>query len=346
MVANVAIAEAIQAHGRERLRAVQWAAAALGAWTALASFGVRTIEAARSMTNGSSTTSHSLLLVQPKIPPSERWVRSVQRTNLAIVGRQTHAALAKSSEAPDLVLWPETVVTNPVEEDSALRGHLLGWVDRIGVPVILGAVRSSRSDPDGRYRNSALWLDPGQGIVAQFDKTRAIPVIESATRFPGRQELSALMGLSALTRYVEEGTDQRPLRGSASFAVALCFEALYPGLVTARRDGDTLAILNLANDSWFVSEAPSRQQVAFVAFRAIEQRLWLLRVAHGGISAVIDPYGRVVAELPFDTKGTLTVSVSPESPPTVAERLALAGLLLAGASLGWIAAAAIGRKIS
>ncbi len=287
-----------------------------------------------------------MLLVQPNIPPSERWAVSVQRTNLAIVGRQTQGALAKLTDPPDLVVWPETVVTNPVDEDTALRGDLLAWVDRIGRPVIVGAVSSSRSGTADRYRNSALWLDPGQGIVAQFDKTRAIPVIESATWFPGRQELSALMGLSSLERYVEEGTEQRPLRGSASFAVALCFEALFPGLVAARRDADTLAILNLANDSWFVSETPSRQQVAFVAFRAIEQRLWLLRVAHGGISAVIDPYGRVVAELPFDTKGTLTVSVSPGPPSTAAERIALVGLLVAAASLGWIAAAVIGRRAS
>jgi apolipoprotein N-acyltransferase len=332
---NAAIAAAISPGKREsRPVASRTAAAALVAYLAVAIFGLPVAERSRQGLLAPPVDSLALLVVQPDLPAADRWSPPVQRTNLAIVARQTAQALASARRKPDLVLWPETTVTNAIDEDEELRAAVLERVDALGVPVVFGGVRSSRSGDPRQYRNTAFWVAPERGIVDAFDKTRAIPVVESATVFPGRGVIEALLGLAEQPRHVEEASTHRPLHGSAYLAVVLCFEAIFPRLVAARRTPETAAIVNLANDSWFASEAPSLQQVAFASFRAIEQRLWLVRVAHGGVSAVIDPYGRVVDELPFGERGSLRAAIVPAAHPSTRERLALGSLLFTGGAVG------------
>ena len=113
------------------------------------------------------------------------------------------------------------------------------------------------------------------------------------------------------------------------------FEVVFPGVLRSRRDERALAILNLANDSWFHSPAASYQQIAFGTFRAIEQRLPLIRIAQGGISVVVDPFGRVVDTLGIDEEGVLWATVSPISEPAIGERVAIAGLALGGGFVGF-----------
>lgn len=78
------------------------------------------------------------------------------------------------------------------------------------------------------------------------------------------------------------GHSQAHVPGVAQLAVLFCFEVAYPGLAAARREAGTALLLNLANDSWLATPVLSRQQLAIGAFRAIEGRLPLVRVAHGG----------------------------------------------------------------
>ena len=200
--------------------------------------------------------------------------------------------------------------------------------------MVLGAARSASTPGDGRYRNSALWITPEAGIVATFDKTRAIPLAESARRVPGHALLERLIGAGDDPHRVEEASRQVPLRAGLSFVPALCFEILFPGLVDERRSADALAILNLANDSWFESPAASRQQLAFGAFRAIEQRLPVVRVAHGGVSAILDPYGRVTDHLGFGREGALWTTLIPTPAPGSGEKTAILALALGSGFLG------------
>jgi apolipoprotein N-acyltransferase len=181
-------------------------------------------------------------------------------------------------------------------------------------------------------------------VVASFDKTRTLPLIESSWTFPAGLALEALMGLAPDRPLVERGREEAPLHGGFEVPVTLCAEILYPDLVAARRRLESPALVNLADDSWFAEEAAARQAVAFASFRAIEQRLWLVRAAHRGVSAVIDPYGRIVAALRFGEKGALRAKVSRQPPPGVLERDGLAGLLAAGAVTGRLVAQILLRK--
>jgi apolipoprotein N-acyltransferase len=129
-----------------------------------------------------------------------------------------------------------------------------------------------------------------------------------------------------------------------SITPALCYEVLFPQIVAARRSPDSLAILNLADDSWVRGETATRQLADFAAFRAIEQRVTLIRVAHGGLSAVVDPFGRTLLELPLDQWAHARVSVRASPPPTGSEKAALIALPLSTGGGVWWILAAWGRK--
>lgn len=123
----------------------------------------------------------------------------------------------------------------------------------------------------------------------------------------------------------------------------IAFEVLFPGIVARRRTPDSVAIVNLADDSWAAGESATRHLTNVARFRAIEQRLPLLRVAHGGLSAVVDEWGRVTHELPRHEYVALRVSLRPAPLPTLFERFAILILLVAAFGVVWWSGSRSGR---
>lgn len=306
------------------------AAAAVVFCAALWLGGVRAVEGFRTE---ASAPAFAFLLVQPNLPAGERWNPALQDSNLGIVTRMTSEALRAAETAPDLILWPESTLTVPLEEGSGVDTALAEWLARSQVPVVAGVARRSETGRANRYRNAAVWWNPQGETVASVEKQVAVPLIESEGTLGIPEGIWRWLGVPRDGLLVERGNAGGPLRGPIETTVLLCYEVIFPRLSAERRSPDTIALLNLANDSWFGTSAVSRQQIAYGAFRAIEQRLPLVRVAHGGESIVIDPLGRVVASLPHDTSGTLRVSVQQEAPSSLVERAAIAAVGLGPAGL-------------
>ena len=267
-----------------------------------------------------------LLAVQPDIPHRERWGLVDQRTILDSISNETSIAIANAANRPDAILWPESLLDVSSSRTDPVRRQLQESVDRWGSPVVMGVVRSvknSRPNRSGVYRNSVVWWSPVLGPIAWQDKVRAIPVVESGRRVWGHGLFRWLFPESANASRVAEGLIAAPLKGEFTLAPALCFEILFPDLVADRRDEESVAIINLADDSWVKGEVVDRQIIASAAFRAIEQRLTLIRISNGGLSVVIDRFGETVAELPPDAVGHMVVEVRATNRSTTAEKLAL-----------------------
>lgn len=283
------------------------------------------------------TAEIEFLVVQPEIPRYARWDSGAQPWILETVASYTTDALAGQPSRVDAIVWPENLLTTPLDTNSVLSRSLQRQVDQWDVPLIAGLVRFPTSRVLSNYRSSILWIEPEKGIVHAVDKERAIPLIESSRNLLDSRTVELLFGRAAQWPKVEEARDVGALKGSFEVVPTLCYETLFPGLVADRRGPESVAILNLADDSWVTGEALTRQLVDIAAFRAIEQRLTLIRVAHGGLSAVISPFGERLAELPLDTYANATVSVSPSPPPSLSERLAIAALpALTGAAMYWL----------
>jgi apolipoprotein N-acyltransferase len=125
------------------------------------------------------------------------------------------------------------------------------------------------------------------------------------------------------------------IEGTPPFAPLVCYEAIFPRTLIDR-DSRPDWMLNVTNDGWFGRTAGPYQHLEQARFRAIEEGLALVRAANTGISAVIDPYGRVLQRLQLGEAGRIDSLLPRPLPPTVYARwgdipfllmLAIGGLL-------------------
>jgi len=265
-----------------------------------------------------------LLVVQPASASHGRWESAYQEGLLEAVAEETDRALTRSRMPPDVILWPESLLSLSIAPGARLRRRLQRQIDEWGIPVVLGLLREAEGVDDekraavtrpDRYLNSVIWWSPIRGPIASQDKKRAIPVVESSRRFLGQGILDWLIARGADGPRVVEAERARPMKGEFTLTPALCFEILFPQLVADRRDEQALAIVNLADDSWVAGEVLDAQLIAAGAFRAIEQRLPMVRVSHGGLSVAIDRFGRTIASLPPDRAGHMTVELASTARP-------------------------------
>ena len=234
-------------------------------------------------------------LVQPDADQREKW-----RPGMEQLFYERHLALtaAPDGAAPDATIWSETAVPFLLGRDRALLAESAS----AAAPgrLILGI---RRMGADGRWYNSLAVLGPDGGTAAVYDKHRLVPFGEYV---PFRSLLGRL-GLPALTTLTESGFSAGPgpaviaVEGVPPFLPLICYEAIFPhGLRTAERPE---WLVQVTNDAWFGTASGPYQHLAQARVRAIEQGLPLARAANTGISAMIDPHGRIVASLGIGETG-------------------------------------------
>jgi apolipoprotein N-acyltransferase len=261
-------------------------------------------------------------VVQASVPQSQRFQPGSAARNVALHVEATRALAAR--ERLGLVVWSETAVDIDLDETPALRASLEALATSIGVPVLTGAPRSE----GGRRTNAVVLFAPGRGLVETYAKQRLVPYSEYDP------ELGA--ALAPLLGPVTEGV---PYRAGdeptvfrvppVSLATPVCFEITYPDLMRRFRERGALLIVNLSNDAWFGRTGYPEMHLAHAVLRAVELRSWVVRSANTGISAAIDPAGRVVAELPAFEQGSFAVEVGPAGPPPLYARRGDAPVLTA-----------------
>jgi apolipoprotein N-acyltransferase len=236
----------------------------------------------------------------------------------------------------DLVVWAETAVDGDIDATPGLRERLTELVDGLGTPLVTGAARSSR----GRPTNSVVLVAPGAGLLESYAKQRLVPFSEYDPPLAGI--LAPLLGPLMQGIPYEAGREPTVLRrGPIPLGAPVCFEITYPNLVRAFRMRGAELVLNLSNDAWFGRTGYPEMHLAHAVLRAVEFRTWVVRAANTGISAVVDPSGRVVDELPIFEPGTLTARVHPAGPPPLYARAGDGPVLLVLGAV--LAAAATGR---
>jgi apolipoprotein N-acyltransferase len=134
--------------------------------------------------------------------------------------------------------------------------------------------------------------------------------------------------------------------GVPPFSPLICYEAIFPGdVVDPLHRPDWL--LNITNDAWYGLTSGPFQHLAIARVRAVEEGLPLVRDGNNGISAIFDPYGRVVARLDLDTVGALDASLPQPLPATLYARIGdggFAGLVLLLLAIAGVLAPRPGRR--
>lgn len=257
-------------------------------------------------------TGKTVRLIQPNAVQHLKWQPDYAGM---FYQRQLSLTATATQTPPDLVVWPETAIPWRLETADPVLRQIAGTAG--SVPVVLGALRS---DVDGT-RNSLAVLDAEGGVRQIYDKHHLVPFGEYIpfAALAGRLGLTGLaangMGFSAGPG--PELIDLGPLGRALPL---ICYEAVFAhGVARAPERPDFL--LQITNDAWFGDYAGPQQHLAQARMRAIEQGLPLLRAANTGISAVIDPYGRITAALPLGVDGYLDAALPSANNPTLYGRI-------------------------
>lgn len=213
-------------------------------------------------------------------------------------GLRRHLELTRklTSEGPlDLVVWSETSVMNSVPEDEAAFEYPRRFTRALGTPAIFGAVLYKQVQDERGYvlYNSALLSDRSGDIKGRYNKTFLLAFGEY---LPFGEAFPILYQWSPNSGRFSPGTSltAMPLDGHR-VSVHICYEDVVPAFVNKMMRADPADLLvNITNDAWFGDSTEPWIHLALSKFRAIEQRRFLVRSTNSGVSAIIDPVGRVV----------------------------------------------------
>lgn len=243
-----------------------------------------------------------LRLVQANIDQFHKWDPALREASFR---RHLEQSVVPSSTVPPThVIWPETASAYVLDQDEVAR-ELIAEVTPSNGFVITGFNRFDLDNEPKRAWNSMGALNQNGEIAAVYDKWRLVPFGEF---LPWRGLLS-LIGLKKITSGTIDfqpgaGTRSLKLNGLPTFSPLICYEVIFTGEV-ADPDHRPAWLLNITNDAWFGQSSGPYQHLAMARMRAIEEGLPLVRSANTGISAIIDPYGRIEAELGLGEAGVL-----------------------------------------
>lgn len=259
-----------------------------------------------------------LRLVQPSIPQTLRWVDELRQKNLE---QHIQLSLRPGETAPTHIIWPETAIPYLLDEAEALR-QALARLAPPGGALISGGIRRSL-DAAGKLTlyNSLFALDGTGAIAARYDKMHLVPFGEY---LPFRGLLAPLgldkLAVGAVDFSSGSTASALPLPGLPDARVLICYEAIFPDEMVPGDGSRPGLLLNITNDSWFGQSTGPFHHFAASRMRAVEQGLPLVRAANNGISAIVDPYGRVLARLGLNAIGVVDGPLPAALPPTLYAR--------------------------
>jgi apolipoprotein N-acyltransferase len=168
------------------------------------------------------------------------------------------------------------------------------------IDIILGSVATDPSKPN-RLWNSAFLVSGGK-TIGHYDKIRLVPFGEYV---PLRRMLFFAEKLVHAVGEFEFGTNDYPLAGKKIYGPAICYEIVYPQIPRVQILHGADVLVTITNDAWYDGTSAPMQHLWQARLRAIEGNRYLLRAGTTGISAFIDPTGRVVESLPMGRQGII-----------------------------------------
>jgi apolipoprotein N-acyltransferase len=265
-------------------------------------------------THAAQKTGKTVRLIQPNAAQHLKWEPEYIGGFLQRAVDFT-AAPAPADVAPDLIVWPETSVPYPLDDAPTV----LQAISRAagGQPVIVGG--NDRAE-DG-WRNTLTLLGPDGSRAQTYYKYHLVPFGEY---IPFGDTLSRF-GIHGMASRDGGGFSKGPgpklidLPGIGPALPLICYELIFPrGIHGVPRPN---LLLQITNDAWFGNISGPYQHLAQARIRAVEQGLPLIRAANTGISAVIDPWGRITAQTKLNEAAYLDAGLPAPAQATLYSRL-------------------------
>lgn len=231
----------------------------------------------------------SVLIVQGNIDQSVKWNPDFQAKTIATYMDLTRKGILSGA---DLVVWPETALPCFFQDSRKIRKMLVGLVKNRGI-LVFGSPAYIKKNGMIKYYNRAYLLSPCRGDIQYYDKVHLVPFGEYV---PFKTILGFINRLVPAAGDFESGGRNRILSSDGlDIGVLICFEAIFPNLARLYSQAGANILINLTNDAWFGKTGAPYQHLSMAVFRAVENRIPLIRAANTGISAIIQWDGKIVA---------------------------------------------------
>lgn len=257
----------------------------------------------------------NLLLVQQNLDP---WDSGKARAGGTLINQDlTRQGLAGAGFPVDLVAWSETSVMDAyVTQDRRFdrKSSMVTFAQEAGTPILFGGVIVVDARRN-MYMNGVILISPEGEIVDTYGKMHPVPFAESIPFFtfpPVQWFFTRVVGVwFPWVQGVRFTIFRVPLSsgGELAFGAPICFEDAFSDLCRRFVLKGADLWMNLTNDYWSKTESSEYQHFQVARFRSVENRRVLVRSTNGGVTAVVDPKGRVIAMLPMFVRATLAVSV-------------------------------------
>lgn len=251
----------------------------------------------------------------------------------------TSMTMSASKHRPKLIVWAETAIPIALNRQNSLKAAIGELSIGSNSDMLIGAIEEE--EQSGRVFNACYGVRAGGEFVGTYRKVKLVPFGEFV---PMRKRIKLLERIAAHEADFSHGDRVEPLHlRNASAAIAICFDSLFPWVIRLQVKRGANLLVIITNDEWFWGNWMARHHADVAKLRAIESRLYLVRAANSGISCIVDPMGRVIAELPLRRRGTLlgAVGIPSEHQMTAYVRFGDIAVLLALALL--MAAAVLAR---
>jgi apolipoprotein N-acyltransferase len=267
-----------------------------------------------------------LRIMQPNLQQDVRFNYSAKAEVM-----QKYLTLSDRASGPDstgvrdvsILIWPESAFPFFLTREADAMAQIADLLPK-GTVLITGAVRAPDLPPGVRITrayNSIYAIDHDGSVLSVYDKLHLVPFGEYLP-YQNWMEKLGFVQLTKVQGGFIPGLRRRTMEipNAPRMLPLICYEAIFPGDIVSREDRPGW-IVNLTNDGWFGISTGPYQHLQQTRMRAIEEGLPVVRAANTGISAVIDPVGRIVARLGLGLEGVLDSGLPAAIPPTVYARV-------------------------
>jgi len=247
-------------------------------------------------------------VIQGNIPQAEKWDDAYKEKTVS-----TYCQLSRKAplgQRRDLIIWPETALPFYYTWDEGISEQVNHCIRKINTWFLIGSPAFSLLGKNTfKFFNRAYMVTPQGTVTGTYDKIHLVPFGEYV---PFGKYLTFLDKLTSQAGDFSPGTaDAKPLAFRENHAgVLICFEIIFPKLVSNVVKNGADLLVTMTNDAWFGRSSAPLQHFSMAVFRAVENRRSVARAANTGISGFIDPMGRITGRTALFQKAALTQSVS------------------------------------
>ena len=245
-----------------------------------------------------------IAVVQGNIEQDQKWSPAMRLKTIDIYTQLSKQAAAGENGPPALLVWPETALPFLIDDNPYYQRLKKTLIVKQKIWLLAGAPfyieleekKSAQSRKILSY-NSAYLFTPAGDVSGRYDKQHLVPFGEYV---PLSDYFSLPGPLVENIGNFSSGKPVRPLScQGAAIGVLICFESIFPKLARDWTASGANLLVNITNDAWFGRSSAPWQHLSMSVFRAVENRRSLARAANTGVSAIVDPLGRIAATSPL-----------------------------------------------